>query len=612
MAYVYDNKIYRNLQQQVKENMENIADLQDLKLVGLDVKGIVSDYSNLPSSAAQGQVYAVGTEAPFELYVYNNSSWVDFGQFPKAGPKGDQGPQGEPGRQGPKGLTGEPGPRGYTGAPGTPGQAGPQGEKGPKGDKGDTGLVDSFAKDAASVTAVGQAYVDANGYLQVCTSLSPLTFEQGGYIKGTQGPQGIQGPIGPKGDPGEQGAQGIQGEQGVQGPQGPKGDTGATGPAGEQGPIGPEGPEGPQGPIGPAGPKGDKGDPGEQGPQGLKGDVGPQGPQGDKGDPGEQGPEGPMGPQGPKGDPGDPASIKVNGTTYNRDTSGLITLPNYPTTTNELTNDSGFITDASLANYLEKDTFKAIEWTSTDSKNSNYSHKLMIYQLTEDDNRYFLKATYQSGDIIINKLSMDENGITIQKNYNNTGSSYKLANLSYDWLVFNDSTKTSNHTVGFSVDHISIDYNTELYYKDIATVSQIPTTTSQLDNDSNFITSAALTGYATETWVEQKGYLTSVAWGDIADKPTLATVATSGSYNDLSDKPTIPTTTSQLTNDSNFITSTALTGYATETWVGEQGYQTSSQVSTAVSTAISSQTKETWTFTLSDGSTVTKTVVLGA
>lgn len=35
---------------------------------------------------------------------------------------------------------------------------------------------------------------------------------------------------------------------------------------------------------------------------------------------------------------------------------------------------------------------------------------------------------------------------------------------------------------------------------------------------------------------------------------TLATVATSGSYNDLSDKPTIPTATSDITNDSGFIT----------------------------------------------------------
>lgn len=35
--------------------------------------------------------------------------------------------------------------------------------------------------------------------------------------------------------------------------------------------------------------------------------------------------------------------------------------------------------------------------------------------------------------------------------------------------------------------------------------------------------------------------MTSVAWEDITNKPTFATVATSGSYNDLSNKPTIPT-----------------------------------------------------------------------
>lgn len=39
-----------------------------------------------------------------------------------------------------------------------------------------------------------------------------------------------------------------------------------------------------------------------------------------------------------------------------------------------------------------------------------------------------------------------------------------------------------------------------------------------------------------------------------AKKAELATVATSGSYNDLNDKPAIPTKTSELTNDSNFAT----------------------------------------------------------
>ena len=74
MAYVYNNKTYRNLQQQVKENMDNIAELQFSNLVGIDVTGIVADSASLPSSAEQGQVYAVGTSSPYELYVYNNSS----------------------------------------------------------------------------------------------------------------------------------------------------------------------------------------------------------------------------------------------------------------------------------------------------------------------------------------------------------------------------------------------------------------------------------------------------------------------------------------------------------------------------------------------------------
>ena len=140
--------------------------------------------------------------------------------------------------------------------------------------------------------------------------------------------------------------------------------------------------------MGPQGPKGDKGDTGERGPQGIKGDVGPQGPQGEKGDQGIQGPQGPIGPQGPKGDNGDNASIKVNGTTYTMDASGLITLPNYPTTTGELTNNSGFITDAALTNYLEKDTFKAIDWSSTDSNDSNITHKLTLNANPNFNNEY--------------------------------------------------------------------------------------------------------------------------------------------------------------------------------------------------------------------------------
>lgn len=50
---------------------------------------------------------------------------------------------------------------------------------------------------------------------------------------------------------------------------------------------------------------------------------------------------------------------------------------------------------------------------------------------------------------------------------------------------------------------------------------EVPTKTSDLNNDS--------------------GFITGVSWDDVADKPSFAEVATSGSYNDLSNKPTIPT-----------------------------------------------------------------------
>lgn len=52
----------------------------------------------------------------------------------------------------------------------------------------------------------------------------------------------------------------------------------------------------------------------------------------------------------------------------------------------------------------------------------------------------------------------------------------------------------------------------------------------------------------------------------------LSTVATTGSYSDLSGK---PTNVSSFINDAGYITTSALSGYATENWVQNQGYITS-------------------------------------
>ena len=211
-----------------------------------------------------------------------------------------------------------------------------------------------------------------NGYVY---NFNGTRWEQIGTLKG---PQGITGPQGP------------QGLQGPQGPQGPEGVPGARGPAGADGVAGPQGIQGP---------RGEKGETGaaftydmftaEQ----LEALRGPQGPQGPKGEPGPQGPAGPAGGSGSGG----PVSIKVNGQTYDKDASGLITLPNYPTNTSELTNDSGFITDASLASsdFLQKSVFKEIDWTDGDPTDVHHAtHKLTISEDASDKQHKIELARY--------------------------------------------------------------------------------------------------------------------------------------------------------------------------------------------------------------------------
>ena len=70
----------------------------------------------------------------------------------------------------------------------------------------------------------------------------------------------------------------------------------------------------------------------------------------------------------------------------------------------------------------------------------------------------------------------------------------------------------------------------------LATVASVDALSTRIDN-LNIPDATDLTGYATQAWVGQQGYLTTVAYSDITGKPVLATVATSGSYDDLDDTP---------------------------------------------------------------------------
>ena len=112
--------------------------------------------------------------------------------------------------------------------------------------------------------------------------------------------------------------------------------------------------------------------------------------------------------------------------------------------------------------------------------------------------------------------------------------------------------------------------------------------TSDLSKPISTATQTALNGKQ-DTISDLATIRSGAALGATAVQPSdLATVATSGNYDDLSNKPTIPTVptnVSAFTNDAGYITNSALNGYATQVWVGQQGYITgitSSDVTTAL------------------------------
>lgn len=91
-------------------------------------------------------------------------------------------------------------------------------------------------------------------------------------------------------------------------------------------------------------------------------------------------------------------------------------------------------------------------------------------------------------------------------------------------------------------------------------------------NYKKILTETDITGYATQSWVNNQGYLTShqTIYNLTFQAGTFA--AKTFDPNGAAATVNIPTNTSHLTNDSRFITSSALNGYATQAWVNSQNF----------------------------------------
>lgn len=189
-----NGKEFRNLEEQVLKNKEDIAKHYAVDRVladfGIKVVGSVDSATDLEGvvGTAYGDAYVVGTEAPYDIYIWTRED-------PNAGH-----------------------PEAYWLDVGPLGIIGPEGPIGPRGEKGDIGERGSFwyVKNVTGTPKENDQLLDSSGdvYTLVKKEDGSLNWDLKTNIKG---PQGIQGPVGPVGP------------QGPEGPEGPKGDTGDVG-----------------------------------------------------------------------------------------------------------------------------------------------------------------------------------------------------------------------------------------------------------------------------------------------------------------------------------------------------------------------------------------------
>ena len=212
-----------NLQQQVYYLTELIGQSTDIVK---NISGKVSTESALPDYKSQvlGTTYAVGNNAPYVYYVATTTGWLNLGVFPKAGPSGTDGKNGNSifftnvdGNTQTLSINSD-----YIYNPNNL----------PISEGNLILMINDEGTFVFNVTSVAGNVI----YVSYLTTLS-----------------GVQGPVGPTGP------QGPKGNTGAVGPTGPVGHKGNTGDTGTAGPAGPTGPQGNTGPTGPQGPKGDPG-----------------------------------------------------------------------------------------------------------------------------------------------------------------------------------------------------------------------------------------------------------------------------------------------------------------------------------------------------------------
>lgn len=274
----------------------------------------------------------------------------------------------------------------------------------------------------------------------------------------------------------------------------------------------------------------------------------------------------------------------------------ILNKPSIPSATSELTNDSGYITSSDVPSAQEQ-----ADWTESDSSDPAYiKNKPSIPSATSDltnDSGYIT-----SSDVPAAQEQADWNeSDTTDPAYIKNKPSIPAAQVNADWTASSgvaeilhkpsipsatsDLTNDSGFITSSDVPsaqaqadwdesdssdpsyiknkptipaaQVNSDWNASSGVAQILNKPSIPTATSDLTNDSGFITSSDIPAQAQANWTETDTSDPSY----IQNKPTIPAAQVNSDWTassgvaEILHKPTIPSATSDLTNDSGFITS---------------------------------------------------------
>lgn len=250
----------------------------------------------------------------------------------------------------------------------------------------------------------------------------------------------------------------------------------------------------------------------------------------------------------------DKVSSWDNKSNFSGSYNDLTNKPTIPTKTSQLTNDSGYVTNASLHSHTNKAVLDGItadkvsEWNNKSDFSGDYNDLTNKPSIpTVDVNKSYVdtalskKVDKKTGYSLVADSEIER--LANVDNYDDTEIKNELSKKANS----SDLHSHSNKTVldGITANKVSEWNNKSTFsgnYNDLTNKPTIPTKTSQLTNDSNFATTSQLHNHTNKTVLDDITLDKIESWDS---KSTF-----SGSYNDLTDKPTIPVVDSSLSTTS--------------------------------------------------------------